>query len=95
MKKIYLLVFLLVSGFVFGQVNLLGDANYKLEISNGEVGFWGSSCGGSITGVLQWIAAIYDNNAFETLVQGSVSYPESGNGLANSTFGYLSLTTSK
>jgi hypothetical protein len=32
MKKIYLLIILLVSGFGYGQINLTGEASYKLNI---------------------------------------------------------------
>lgn len=84
-------MFLLVSGLGFAQVNLVGDATYKLEISNGQIGFWGSSCGDGITGGLQWIAAEYENTSPATMIQGSATYPDNGNGLANSTFGPKSL----
>lgn len=48
MKKFYLLLFLLVSGFGFAQVNLKGDARYHAEItaSMGDATGDGCCCGG-------------------------------------------------
>ena len=85
MKKIYLLVFLLVSGFGIGQVNLTGNATYALKIS-GEVGADGSPCGDNITRGLQWIASNNIKNEPKTIVQGSASYPDNGHGLSAQTF---------
>jgi predicted RNase H-like HicB family nuclease len=85
MKKIYLLIILLVSGFGFGQVNLTGNATYALKIS-GYVGADGSSCGDDITRGLQWIASRDKNNNFKTIVQGTASYPNPGHGLTAQSF---------
>jgi len=85
MKKIYLLIFLLVSGFGFTQVNLKGNATYALKIS-GEVGADGSSCGEGITRGLQWVASKDINNNFKTIVQGTASYPNNGHGLTEQSF---------
>lgn len=53
MKKIYLFVILLVSGFTFGQVNLNGEAHYilKSNVSLGD-GATGGACG---NGGLEWL----------------------------------------
>ncbi|MDQ6530221.1 T9SS type A sorting domain-containing protein [Flavobacterium sp. LHD-85] len=85
MKKIYLLVVLLFSGFGFAQVNLTGNATYALKIS-GEVGADGSSCGNNVTRGLQWIASNDINNNPKTIVQGTASYPNNGHGLTAQTF---------
>lgn len=77
MKKIYLFIFLLVSGFGFAQVKGSGNATYTLKIS-GEVGSNGSSCGDDITGGLQWVASKDLNNKYKTIVQGSAAYPDVG-----------------
>ncbi|MBF4516515.1 T9SS type A sorting domain-containing protein [Flavobacterium sp. ANB] len=82
MKKIYLLFFLLVSGFVFSQVNLSGKAVYTLKIT-GQVGADGSSCGDDITRGLQWIAYKDIKNSYKTLIQGSAAYPGNGHGLTD------------
>ncbi|MBL0738425.1 T9SS type A sorting domain-containing protein [Flavobacterium sp. GN10] len=85
MKKFYLFVILLVSGFGFAQVNLTGNASYALKIS-GEVGADGSSCGNNVTRGLQWIASNDINNKAKTIVQGTASYPDNGHGLTAQKF---------
>ncbi|URM35128.1 T9SS type A sorting domain-containing protein [Flavobacterium anhuiense] len=82
MKKIYLLFFLLISGFGFAQINLSGKAVYTLKIT-GQVGADGSSCGDDITRGLQWIACKDIKNNYKTLIQGSAAYPDTGHGLTN------------
>lgn len=54
-------MFLLVSGFGFAQVNLTGEAHYKLSII-GQVGGGGSGSCGSFRG-LQWISSEFKINA--------------------------------
>jgi len=76
---------LLVSGFGYAQVNLTGNASYALKIS-GYVGADGSSCGDDITRGLQWVASIDINNNPKTIVQGTASYPNSGQGLTAQSF---------
>ncbi|KQO32772.1 hypothetical protein ASF10_20160 [Flavobacterium sp. Leaf82] len=61
MKNFYLLIILLVSGFGFAQVNLSGEAHYKLSII-GQVGGGGSGSCGNFRG-LQWISSEFQLNA--------------------------------
>ena len=76
MKKLYVLIWL-----VFAVEQLYAQqAYYQLEI-NGNVGFTGSDCGEDIIGGLQWIAAGFSDNHYETLVSGSGGYPYEGHGL--------------
>lgn len=60
MKKFYLLIILLVSGFGFAQVNLQGNSYYKLSII-GSVGGGGAEDCGSYRG-LQWISSEFEIN---------------------------------
>ncbi|NRT16447.1 hypothetical protein HNP99_002814 [Flavobacterium sp. 28A] len=77
MKKIYLLLLLLVSGFSYAQVNLKGEAYYKLSII-GKVGGGGSGSCGTFRG-LQWISSEFQVNSrilnhFGTYKSNSQSY---------------------
>ncbi|GEM_PF-911858 len=77
MKKFYLLVILLVTGFGFAQVNLSGEAHYKLSII-GEVGGGGAGSCGNFRG-LQWISSEFQTNArilnhFGTYLNNSQNY---------------------
>ncbi|WKL47545.1 T9SS type A sorting domain-containing protein [Flavobacterium pectinovorum] len=55
MKKFYLLIILLVSGFCFGQVNLTGTSNYVLSCSY-SLGDARDGCG---FGGMQWLQLIH------------------------------------
>ncbi|MCD0474776.1 T9SS type A sorting domain-containing protein [Flavobacterium sp. EDS] len=62
MKNFYLLIILLVSGFSFAQINLTGDANYKLNI----IGYQGrdSDGCGNIDGLKHIKATRRDGSTF-------------------------------
>ncbi|MCV9931829.1 T9SS type A sorting domain-containing protein [Flavobacterium sp. LS1R47] len=62
MKKFYLLLFLLVSAFSFAQIDLTGDANYKLNII-GYQGRDGNGCG-DIDGLKHIKATRRDGSTF-------------------------------
>lgn len=87
MKKILFLgVFLLCINTLNAQLYINGDAHYELRLS-GYVGFSGDDCGTNFKGGLQWIVGLYEKGGYHPFAQGNSSYPNTGHGLKNSSFG--------
>lgn len=65
MKKFYLLILLLFGCLVLGQIDITGNAQYKLSL-NGYVGGAGSESCGTFRG-LQWITLFYENGSLKNI----------------------------